>query len=767
MKPQPPISKRRRGQTMVEFALTLPLTLLVTFGIVEFARLFQSWLTIQNSARAAVRYGVTGNWEPEDIQTFTFNTFQLSEVAEDELLLDAWVPCYSNRPDEFGFISPDTNKQGVDSFLEHWGLNCNPELPDHLGLREDMARLTSIAVQAEKVATGIPVDMDYNMPGHGAFSNQARTSPDNRARWFHVMICSTRPALFDSRVTNRYTIDRDGGAVDTDGNGIGDTPARSCVMVEDTHDPAQSWFTNFNGPARYTNQYDAGGPGDLLEVIVHYNAPMITPVAGLAGLLDMVTNTETGEQFIHLVARRTGLNETFRNTRAVNLPPQLDLLTATPTNTAVPSATSSRTNTPAPTTTETKTETPTSTETASPTTSPECSELFINPGGISFSGPWLRATINNGNAGPVSITAANIAFRQYITGSMYAAEARIVGKASHWIAPGAIGDGGRDYRVSPVQIDNSLASWINGDPSLVELPGVGPYGGNVATTWQIRFANGPVDLSAGGYTVYDFAGSWIQVSWPNPSGGTVNCQVPFPVLDSTLTYTPENPTNTPTPDCSLFELTFDSFDGGGVVVFRLANIGPQPARIIGIELQWDKSVWRDTNNIPVNPVVDRMEIGPYQLGDPLNTSVWDGNDNVPPTIALQTGGEPTWLVTPVIDRGMILNLFVDFDNLGGPYPLDYYYAHGSHFAGTRVLFEGCGTGLGEIPPPVATGTRAPTDTLRPTNTNRPSNTPGPSPTASNTVPTNTPTSTFTPSNTPTTPPFTDTATLDLGGGWDG
>jgi len=51
---------RRGGQTVVEFALVLMVTLTIVMGIIEFGRLLQAWLTVQNSAQAAARFAVTG-----------------------------------------------------------------------------------------------------------------------------------------------------------------------------------------------------------------------------------------------------------------------------------------------------------------------------------------------------------------------------------------------------------------------------------------------------------------------------------------------------------------------------------------------------------------------------------------------------------------------------------------------------------------------------------------------------------------------------------
>ncbi|MFQ5943580.1 MAG: TadE/TadG family type IV pilus assembly protein [Anaerolineales bacterium] len=58
-------TKRRgaRSQGLVEFALILPILLVVIFIIVELARLLHAWLAIENGARFGVRYAVTGEFD--------------------------------------------------------------------------------------------------------------------------------------------------------------------------------------------------------------------------------------------------------------------------------------------------------------------------------------------------------------------------------------------------------------------------------------------------------------------------------------------------------------------------------------------------------------------------------------------------------------------------------------------------------------------------------------------------------------------------------
>jgi len=50
--------KMRRGQGIVEFALILPVLLLVILGLMEAAFVIQGYLTVQHAAREAARFAV-------------------------------------------------------------------------------------------------------------------------------------------------------------------------------------------------------------------------------------------------------------------------------------------------------------------------------------------------------------------------------------------------------------------------------------------------------------------------------------------------------------------------------------------------------------------------------------------------------------------------------------------------------------------------------------------------------------------------------------
>jgi len=61
--------KNEKGQSLVEFAILLPVLLLLLMGILEFGLMLNSYLTINNSAREGARLGiVTGsNIEIEEL----------------------------------------------------------------------------------------------------------------------------------------------------------------------------------------------------------------------------------------------------------------------------------------------------------------------------------------------------------------------------------------------------------------------------------------------------------------------------------------------------------------------------------------------------------------------------------------------------------------------------------------------------------------------------------------------------------------------------
>lgn len=50
------LKKKEKGQSMVEFALVIPVLLLIVIGIIEFGFMFSNYLTLTNASREATRY---------------------------------------------------------------------------------------------------------------------------------------------------------------------------------------------------------------------------------------------------------------------------------------------------------------------------------------------------------------------------------------------------------------------------------------------------------------------------------------------------------------------------------------------------------------------------------------------------------------------------------------------------------------------------------------------------------------------------------------
>lgn len=69
--------KNRRGQSMVEMAIILPVLLLVLMGIFEFGRIFNSYLILTNVSREAARSAALGSSDIEITQTINGSIFYL------------------------------------------------------------------------------------------------------------------------------------------------------------------------------------------------------------------------------------------------------------------------------------------------------------------------------------------------------------------------------------------------------------------------------------------------------------------------------------------------------------------------------------------------------------------------------------------------------------------------------------------------------------------------------------------------------------------
>jgi hypothetical protein len=129
--PSPSSTRRRRGQALAEFALTLPILLLLLFGIIEFARIFQAWVTLQNAARTAARYAITGQVEAENRENRRYLRLQCRQHCGPRrgkyprpLCLTATIANCTRLSAHF---TPDGYQDYESVCANHWdGLDCEP-----------------------------------------------------------------------------------------------------------------------------------------------------------------------------------------------------------------------------------------------------------------------------------------------------------------------------------------------------------------------------------------------------------------------------------------------------------------------------------------------------------------------------------------------------------------------------------------------------------------------------------------------------------------
>ncbi|MBE2195424.1 MAG: pilus assembly protein [Anaerolinea sp.] len=766
-----PPKRARRGQTLVEFALTLPILLMLIWAIIEFGRIFQAWVTIQNAARTAARYAVTGQynqtwfqdinnpWTPDsaggfqDGQVPTLPVDYVVTYPDGQKPGDG-VPCtitdsrgafvYSGTykgGDTWRFPGPDGGG-GAETdeyyFASHWnGINCEPSLDEHKWLRQDILRLISMTDAARVGAAGLALQPWLRIPGTGINTEpyrDATTIRDASLRpgWFHVFVCSSRPSLTDeNRIDNdlpRYRNNRTHVTTATnkadyemDAEGI-----RLCTVEEQVPFGGQDMnaVRPYANPADRVgiNQYDPGGPGDFVEVVVYFNHPLVTP-------LGFGRNDGTGP-YIQLQARRVMINESFRTARVLELPSQ-GFATYVPTVPAPPGNTNTPTVRPSETPVPSRTPVPTSTATATSTPVPQCTDISI-AGGIVLDGQYVKVTFTNANFAPVLIEAVQVNWS--VTNpytSIYPSEMRITTQGTpHWAYDGV------STAPAPNSIFNdSTVGWINGiGPVYANRALAGAQGSptGVNTTWQMRMVNGPANLSTH-YTPSNFGR--INFTIDLGAGGTCDIGI----------GTPPDPPETPTPqvctDPNLYSLSFIAFQTFGVVRFNFRNNDTVPRAITSFNFGW-KSYFP-------NMTLARIAAKGSSAFSPDTVVMWQASpgDDSPPTGATRTDAD--WGSAPVFAPGETGAIWLDFDGTNGNLQAEYpSQAFVSDFNGSYVELSDsttCRVNLPNAATPVGTATFTLTPSITPSRT--PSLTPSLTPSRTPSI-TLTPSRTLTPSLTP-------------------
>ena len=298
-----------RAQGLLEFALALPVLLLMIFCVIEFGRLMQAWLALENGARFAVRYAVTGDYDAqycdEAINAVApmlgVTTTALKADDEADGKLDCRVP--------------------YDKGIKKW--------EDETNALQDWARLQSIKDVALAGATGISWDATISGDYLKYLAENPRpTNIDTMGDKAEVLGLPQMPGFFTISIcSNRKYEDKD------DSSKSFNFRYDKYAHYLDVGDPDSSYPTfclkakpSDNSVIYYTD--DASGPGHRVRVTLTYRHTLITPFLS------------SWWPTLRLNSTREGLVEKFRASRVTGLTGSISTgPTDTPTLTLTPTAT--------------------------------------------------------------------------------------------------------------------------------------------------------------------------------------------------------------------------------------------------------------------------------------------------------------------------------------------------------------------------------------------------------------------------------------------
>lgn len=103
------------GQALVEFALLLPILLLLVLGVIEFGRIFLLYTEASNAAREAARYGVAAGDSPNSIARF-LDCAEIRQAALDTTVLSDFTPIEDNI--EIAYDKPFGNSTKIVGFCD-------------------------------------------------------------------------------------------------------------------------------------------------------------------------------------------------------------------------------------------------------------------------------------------------------------------------------------------------------------------------------------------------------------------------------------------------------------------------------------------------------------------------------------------------------------------------------------------------------------------------------------------------------------------------
>jgi hypothetical protein len=740
LRSMPSSPRRFRGQTLVEFALVLPVMLILLFVIIELARLLHAWLAVENGARFGVRYAVTGEFD--DVHCALFPSAICDDLTEEEAarvdsIMDA------SRAGAVAILRNDLAPVNTPGFFQI--TVCSSKRLGGAFLYQYHAAVTAAHQPAwcEHITTGNPVN-DPGGPGDRVSVTVDFEHPlivPILSTWLpHIHLSARREGIVEQFRVARVvglpatisvpTFTPTNTATPTETPTVTLTPLPTATLCKVP--PVVSIIFPLNGGA-YVDKlpaqaaaYDPDNADPAACVGVGVDGEGIVQVDFAFDFWNgstwsqVYTSTDTAQAYCGFGGNAPCSEHPTNTAQWPGGAPMTNGLhrmrvvaTDDEGDTAYEEVTFNL-NVPA-TLTPTVTLTPTTTSTPSPTPTISCANLV--PGGYFTSGENLYFLVLNSNPMTVFLTGSTTNWEE-MSASHYVNQLQFNWSQYYpgddYDAPTIAGP------ASPPSFPHPSGSWIYWWADFNNTPG-GTLYGNFSTTLTF---DGVCNVSQS-----------LTINTPTPTPTATD--TPTPTITPTITQTPP-PTNTstitPTPSCSGVGFGSTSFTSSSArLTLNISNTSYPGLRVTGITINWGP-LNTASNLYGWNEFVDWAQWN--------GTTVYSGNDYSSTTsFGLNQPANPS------------NSLFIDFDGafegaLNGP-PLNLAP---SNF-GFSISFSdpACNISRGAAPRSFPTATYTPTPTNTPTRTSTPTvtNTPTVTPTPTNTP---TPTVTRTPTRTNTPPP---------------
>ncbi|HUF38081.1 MAG TPA: TadE/TadG family type IV pilus assembly protein [Anaerolineales bacterium] len=393
--------RRQAGQGMTEFALVLPILLLLVLGVIEVGRLMFIYVAVTTTSREAARYGAAvGEENPGDdpfyadcagIREAASGLGNLVGIQPTQIVIeyDRGLTGGAPTPAPFddcpvGGTGPDEIELG-DRITVHVSANYQPLVPI-----VPLPAFPINSVTSRTILEDVPIGTAAVLPTH-----TATATPVLPPMWIESIVLSVNPISnnkYQAQAVVRF-VDSVGGVsnAQVEGDFSGNSSSREIRSTD------INGYVTFLSPT-VNNNWSSWTfcVLDAEDVTFHWYNPALN-VEGPCKTINFATATPT------LTPTPTSTPSWTPTPTHTSTPSQ------TPTQTLTPSPTLTHTPGPSPTPSSTPTSTPTPTLTPTPTPTPlPTPSCAISASNFLVSTNNVYVTINNNTAAPREITAITI-----------------------------------------------------------------------------------------------------------------------------------------------------------------------------------------------------------------------------------------------------------------------------------------------------------------------------------------------------------------------